>query len=234
VTQKSRDQIYFVLRALLTMTLAFSLARPSRADPPPASRTAEAETHRIAAERYFNLQQYSQAAEEFRQVYRLTADPRVLYAVAQSERLGSDCARAVRSYEAYLRSNPPASQAESARSNLAKCDEMLRASSTAGQVGPAVVTTQPGPPPRKWYRDLGGGLAVGLGLATTAVGIGLFVAGNNGVGNEGLDLSHYADSNKWVDTRTAGLVLIGVGSAAVVAGVIRYAWVGSRNARATH
>src|SRR5262249_7041268 len=51
-----------------------------------------------SAVRHYNLGEYSEAAEAFKEAYRRTPTPELLYNIAQAYRLSGDCAKALGFY----------------------------------------------------------------------------------------------------------------------------------------
>jgi tetratricopeptide (TPR) repeat protein len=90
---------WFVAGALL-------LARVASAGSTPEQRKVGRQ-HYEAATTHFNLGEFDQAAEEFRQVYKAVPEPSVLYNIAQSFRLAKNAQQALFFYQSYLRSAPP-------------------------------------------------------------------------------------------------------------------------------
>lgn len=113
----------------MRMWLAFVLlafgptAARAQVDPPFDPR---ARPHVEAAARHYDDGEFVEAAEEFEAAYRIDPQPRLLYAMAQAQRLSGDCRRAIRTYEAFLRTSPSATQVEAARDNIERCQADLR------------------------------------------------------------------------------------------------------------
>ena len=78
-------------------------------------------------------------------------------------------------------------------------------------------------PRHRWYRDWVGGTLTGVGVVSVAAGAGLFAQANTVVGDASIDLEHYDRAKDATVRRTAGLVVLGVGGALVLGGVLRYA-----------
>ena len=93
-----------VLLAVLLGMPAIASGAPSgepSAEQQAAALYAEGSTH-------FNLAEYDQAIDAFKQAYALSAAPGFLYNIAQAYRLKGDCAQAVLFYGNYLRAKPDA------------------------------------------------------------------------------------------------------------------------------
>jgi tetratricopeptide (TPR) repeat protein len=182
--------------------------------------------------RAYEVQRYAEAIESFREGYQLDPRPEFLYALGQAERMSGDCRRAIEAYRAFLRSGPTAVQAGSAEKNIARCESQLAAAPPAEpSPAPAAVTLVGAGPPRPqptWARTVGHVL-VGFGVATIAAGGALW-----GIGQSQLDAVDAADRyDRFVAARaaagnaegerTAGIVWVAVGGAALVGAVIHYA-----------
>jgi outer membrane biosynthesis protein TonB len=91
----------------LSLGLTLALAVPVHAAPTPEERKA-ARVHYEKAVNHFNLGEYHDAAEEFRQVYKVSPQPVILYDAAQAYRLASEGEQALTLYESFLRQSPNA------------------------------------------------------------------------------------------------------------------------------
>ncbi len=90
----------------------------------------EARKHFDQAVRLYNIQQYDRAADEFRAAYLIDPQPKLLYSLAQAERLGGDCEQAIDGYKAFLRTNPGHDAAKLAADNIDACERELAATGT--------------------------------------------------------------------------------------------------------
>jgi hypothetical protein len=137
----------FVVVARSTVVLA-ALTVIALRGPPARAQTAsmspEAKQHLESGLRHYNVQSYAEAIAEFKAGYELEPRPEFLYALGQAQRLSGDCAAAIASYEAFLRTLPPARQAAPAREQLERC-RAERAAAPA-PAPPAPVPPAPVPP----------------------------------------------------------------------------------------
>jgi tetratricopeptide (TPR) repeat protein len=199
---------------------------------------------------------YDQASTALAEAFSLDPDPAYLYAQAQAERFGGDCATAVRLYRAFLSEDPPDEDRALAERHIVACEGQRHRESpqpsepqprepppslppspafeepTSVQSEPAKVDT---PRPAPWMTDVAGGVLVGGGVAGVGVGLGLH--------GRSLVLDRAADGQADTQDEFAqrlqraivfnrvGLVTLGVGSALIAAGVIRYIVVASRGRR---
>src|SRR5262245_62171614 len=81
-------------------------ASPARADE--ESPLAPAQIHLTEGNRHFNLAEYDLAIAEYKEAYRLSDKPGLLFNIAQAYRLSGDCPMALRFYENYRRLAPQA------------------------------------------------------------------------------------------------------------------------------
>lgn len=91
----------------LAFALLFTVAAPLSAAPTPEQRKV-ARVHYEKAVNHFNLGEYNDAAEEFRQVYKASPQPVILYDAAQAYRLANQGEQALTLYESFLRESPNA------------------------------------------------------------------------------------------------------------------------------
>ena len=98
-------------------TPAIARAAPNRFGLENPSAIRHAESAAKAAER----DDYESAIRELKTAYSIEPTPNLLYAWAQSERLGGHCNRAIKLYEDFLQTSPPEQLANQARVNLLDC-----------------------------------------------------------------------------------------------------------------
>jgi tetratricopeptide (TPR) repeat protein len=145
-----------------------------------ATGTALADADPAALEtsgnKHYELAEYAAAIMDFKEAFRITDRPELLFNIAQAYRLSGDCAQARTFYKTYLRRLPAAENADSVR---ARIDEL---EACATKPPPPVPTVAPPVAPlviehrRTWMTKAGiaglGGGAVGIG-----VGIAFMVRG---------------------------------------------------------
>ena len=183
------------------------------------------------------------AAADYQIVFEATGDLRVRYAQAEALRLGGECARALPMYEEYLAGTP--SQANQARTAqlIRYCEEELEAERAreAAIAAPVLPPAAPEPivddlpeppPPRPWYRDPAGDALAAIGLATAVAGgvvLGLGMREGRTGGDANTDAA-LGDAIDRAETRTlAGGITLGVGSALLLGGIVRWVVVDRRN-----
>jgi hypothetical protein len=63
----------------------------------------EAADHAAKATRFYNIQDWAHALDEYKQAYALDPRPETLWAIAQTQRLSGDCRSAILTYKEYMR-----------------------------------------------------------------------------------------------------------------------------------
>jgi hypothetical protein len=184
--------------ALIAVTIGLLAARPARADDPGTA----AVTHAEAGKKAFAAARYAEAIAEFRASHALAPDPKLLYAIAQAQRMSGDCAGAIATYREFLATKPDKKLAEYSKENIDRCEKELAkqpapAPAPAPPVEPApapVMTPAPAPEPepapqplppapeprddgRSWTGDWIGHALVGGGVVSITVGAVLFAKG---------------------------------------------------------
>jgi hypothetical protein len=96
--------------------------------PKPVSKKAKAAAKKHIAEgtKFYNVQQFDKAADEYIAAYMLEPVPEYLYAAAQAWRQGGDCEKALVSYRNYLRTNPGDTDRDKAQKNIDRCEQDLK------------------------------------------------------------------------------------------------------------
>jgi tetratricopeptide (TPR) repeat protein len=133
-----------------------------------------AQDHLTRGLRLYDVQQYDEAIAEFRAGYAIEPNPQFLYALGQALRKKGDCAAAVESYRAYLRTAPAERQAQAAEDQITRCEATMAPPPRAVTAPPPEVTTVVAPPPpprRRVYTWVGVGLTAATALAGAALEI---------------------------------------------------------------
>lgn len=206
------------------------------ASPPPARRGDDGLGARAAAEAGFqrgvaaaNRKNYEAAIEAFRSAYELDGRRDILFAWAQVERLSGDCDAAMPLYRKFLAGDPPARQAEAARLQLERCERVVAerppVPAPVPVAAPVIETVAP-PSPRSLRARLDWQSATlfGAGLAATATGGALWLAGRAAIGDAPSERSW----SGYVDALDAGrrrerigLALLAAGGALLAGGIVR-------------
>jgi tetratricopeptide (TPR) repeat protein len=223
---RGRLALLFLLAVVLTVG---TRAIAQRADAP-----ASAQEHLERGLRSYAIGNYAEAIASFRTGYELDPRPDFLYALAQAQRMSGDCAGAVSSYRAFLRTNPPERAAAGARQNLQRCEAQLAAQpppAPAPAVTPAPETVrEPAPPARPWHRDPAGATLAALGLGFAGGGGALWGVGDSAVqsANSAPRYDQFAalasSGQSGVTERTVGIVGVSLGGALLISAAARYLW----------
>jgi tetratricopeptide (TPR) repeat protein len=200
------------------------------------ARADEAQTHIDEGTKHYNVQRYDRAAEEYQAAYLLDPKPDYLYAVAQAQRLAGDCEKSVRSYRAYLRTQPAAEDRAKAETNLARClDELKRREVTtqaADGEAPNALPPTPAEAPRASPTDdksyLVGHLLVGAGLVVLGGGAYLYRDGHRTIEahNSATTYDAFVTTSAGVDDarrrQVLGVSALAAGGGLVISGVVFY------------
>jgi tetratricopeptide (TPR) repeat protein len=241
------------MRSLLALIVALSVALPVRAtvEPPtpaPAPETLQdprAQEHLKRAQAHFDAEAYAKAVPELKAAYAIEPKPFLLYAWAQAERMTGNCRKAVPLYERFLTTNPDAQQRRYAETNILDCaaeteeggdtdppdpfDTEAGAEGGGDEAGDDEGDVDPIKPA---YKDWLGATFVGLGVAGMVVGGVLIAVGQQEVRESSRATSeddYFDQVDAGTSKHTAGIVVLGVGGALLLAGVIRYAVLGAKN-----
>jgi tetratricopeptide (TPR) repeat protein len=224
----------------LVLACGLALAgSPARALP----TDAEAKLHLEKGTELFKAGEFDAAIEEYKKGYEKQEDPVFLYAWAQAELRQEHCSAAVKLYRKYLETNPPEMSAEAARQGILECADKLAAEDTPPPAtDPATDPANPDPAPiddvpptddkpreKKWSRDPLAASLTAVGIAAVGAGIGVLVAGivekKKGSDTYGEFDDRQARAR---NMQIAGGVVLGVGAALLVGGIVRFAILGSR------
>jgi tetratricopeptide (TPR) repeat protein len=199
---------------------------------------AAAKPHVDAGAAAYAAGKYDEASSELERAYVLDPDPALLYARAQALRLGGRCGDAIALYREYLATNPNEQQAETTRTHLVACEQVVAEQppepspatepppSAAPQTLPAPATQDsPTRDSPRWYSDrIGGALVIG-GAAAIGVGVGFLVVSSRSR-DDARNAELRVDAVRALDDATLerriGIAAIGVGVALVSGGVVRY------------
>lgn len=100
--QDARGHMYWRRLILIGLVLLL-LPRPSRADETSAARASYE-----SATRHYNVAEYEEALQDFKDGYRLKPDPAFLYNIGQCHRMLGHVDEALALYKSYLREAPEA------------------------------------------------------------------------------------------------------------------------------
>jgi tetratricopeptide (TPR) repeat protein len=198
----------------LWLALAAFGARAYADDAAAGAATADDEKDRKAKDLYeqgnthYDLAEYDQAIELFKQAYSLSHRPTLLYNIAQAYRLKGDCEQALQVYKNYLRVDPSSPFRAKVESRIAEMEACVKDPSRKPVEKEAIQKDQGGT----------GGGAPGVGGAGGgtggAGGGGAGGAGGGGGGGSGGEAHRGGGTKKLI-----GYVSMGVGAALVGTGI---------------
>lgn len=211
------------LRAIGCALLLFAV--DAAAEDAPTSPAARARFERGLE--HYRAKDYPAAVAEFEAAYALEPHRDFLFAWAQAERLQGNCGSALSLYQRFLDTAPGERHAALARQSMARCE--VESPPTPPPSVPPRVESPPPETASAWYRDaLGGGLCAG---AAVSAGAGLWLLGQAHASARSAAAlpteGDYARRLEGAKTQSSwATALLGTGGALLVAGVVRYAWVG--------
>jgi tetratricopeptide (TPR) repeat protein len=155
---------------LLALTLVLAAARAEAQAPDPAALEASGSKH-------FELAEYAAAITDFKEAFRLSDRPELLFNIAQAYRLSGDCVQARTFYRTFLRRVPDAPNAIQVKGRIDELEACANAAPPPPVVtnAPPTTTTPPPPPPagRTWKTSAG---LASLGVGVLGVGFGTVFA----------------------------------------------------------
>lgn len=203
-----------------------------------------------SATKHYNLSEYQQALDEYKEAYRIKDDAAFLFNIAQCNRQLNDPASAAKSYRAFLRESPGAKNRAAVEKLIDDMDKAVQEqrksqpplgteppekspdTTTTGETSPpppaTTGTTDKGPPGERppFYKDAVGDVLVIAGVLILGAGVGLIVGASSfdsQANTAGVDLR--TRSSAWDTAGTlssASYAAFGVGAVLVVAGVIKW------------
>lgn len=132
---------------LSTVTLVSSEARAQAKPQLSESQRSKAGEHYQKAKRLYDLAKYKEAVDEYQAAYLISADPALLFNIAQSYRLADQPIEAVRFYRNYLRNAPDAPNRADVEKRIADLEKQMadRERAKNEPAPPPVVTPAPAP-----------------------------------------------------------------------------------------
>jgi tetratricopeptide (TPR) repeat protein len=118
-------------RGILALLVFVALAGVASADD-----GAAAKRFFVSGSKHFDLGEYSDALNDFKEGYRLKDDPVFLYNIAQCHRLLNQNTEALRAYKTYLRRAPTASNRAEVERKIAAIEEAQAAANKATTTPP--------------------------------------------------------------------------------------------------
>ena len=240
-----------VLNKLLSVVLSSVLM--TAAGPDELLSDPEAQSLVSEAQFLFTEGNFGDAAKLIEKAYLIEPVPELLFPWAQAEREQGNCRAAVDLYNRMLEEIPEGPMADSARQNIARCEEEM---GPEEEIVPIVddpieeddlfeeEEEQPDPEPaepkddppkskaKQWYKDPVGGVLTGLGVVGVGTGVALLAVASSTANDapNAANVSAYNDeSDRAVTQRNAGAAVLSIGGALLVAGVVRYVLVAKKN-----
>jgi tetratricopeptide (TPR) repeat protein len=118
-------------RAMLGLVVLVALAGVASADD-----AAAAKKYFVSGSKHFDLGEYTDALNDFKEGYRLKDDPVFLYNIAQCHRLLNQNTEALRAYKTYLRRAPTAQNRDEVERKIAAIEEAQAAANKASTTPP--------------------------------------------------------------------------------------------------
>ncbi|HEX6837631.1 MAG TPA: hypothetical protein VF334_13715 [Polyangia bacterium] len=119
------------MRAILAVLVVAALGGLASADD-----ASNAKKFFISGSKHFDLGEYTDALNDFKEGYRLKDDPVFLYNIAQCHRLLNQNTEALRAYKTYLRRAPNASNRDEVERKIAAIEEAQAAANKATTTPP--------------------------------------------------------------------------------------------------
>jgi tetratricopeptide (TPR) repeat protein len=213
-------------RRLVAIAIAAATATAAPARGGPAGDAAREHVRRGVA--LYERGELDAAIAELETAQRLEVTAEGCYALGQARRKQGDCRAAIASYRCAVERAPTEEFARAANYQIGRC-VIERGIEPPSEPTPAPAPTlEARPPAPPWYRDVWGGVLCGVGLGATGVGIGLLLHAEGRAQAAGDDLAGFRDADGVRGERIAGGTTLAIGSALLVAGVVRYVVVGRR------
>jgi hypothetical protein len=139
-------------RALTLVVFAALALAPLAASAQTEAQKKEAKEHYEKATRFYEVEKYAEAIDEYQRVYLLVDDPNMLYNIAQAYRLWGKPDEAIRSYRNFLRRSPNAPNRADVEKKIGDLEKTIEERRRATTPTPPPVTAPPttteAPPPQ--------------------------------------------------------------------------------------
>lgn len=190
------------------------------------------------AEAAYQKEQWDAASRGFADAFAVDPNPDYLFARAQAERFAGRCNVAIKIWDQYLGIETSPQAIKEARGNRAYCEPKVAPDGQTpppGETGaprnPDAPPKRPAGSPRAWYRDPAGGVLVATGGVSTIIGasvLGLALSRDRKAAGADTEGSYVAEKDAVRTPHRAGIAVLSVGGALLVAGIVRWAVVASR------
>jgi tetratricopeptide (TPR) repeat protein len=234
------------LAALAVLSLVVSgtaFAQPKTAIPPSDDIEA-AKAHYAAGSAYYEQANYADAVKEFNEAYRLSHRSDLLYNIAVCYERLSQYDNAIKALKQYLTDKPDAGDRVTIETRITNLEKLREQAAPPPRVVEPPKPAPPPPPPvvvserpRHWWVPGTSVAAAGAAVLAASLGTGLAANSiyndlNSKCQNKVCDPSLQSQQSKGNSLAIASDVLLGVGAAAALTGVILLI-VQSRHPRAT-
>ena len=208
-----------------------------------ADVATDAANHTAVGKKAFADGKYTEAIAAFREAHKLAPDPKLLYAIAQAQRMANDCTAAIATYEEIIKANQDTKLVEYSHANITRCKQILAsqkadpvpAKEPVKPIEPVPVPPVPVPPVRpriesgrSWTGDWVGHGLVAAGVGAAIVGTILWTGGRsdaaalNDAGNHEAFLAAQDQASSALTRQRIGIALGIAGAGAIVGGVLHY------------
>ena len=183
------------------------------------------------ASQLFQQGRYPEAAAAFEREYAANPDPALLFGRAVALQRSGDCFAAIEAFERFIAAGPPEPDVEEGNRQIEQCRRIIEANAARSEPTKAEPAIAPPPPapddegePERWHRDRLGATLVGVGAPLVVTGAALYGAAFGVAGRDqpGQQSDHEARRGATTAMAVAGLSVLGVGSAMVIAGAVRW------------
>ena len=186
------------------------------------------------AEAAYKLEQWDTASRAFADAYAVDPNPDYLFARAQAERFSGRCNVSVKLWDQYIAVETSAESLKEAREFRRFCEPVVAAATAPPTASASAAADDNAPRPRSnaWYRDPSGGVLVATGGVSMVIGasvLGLALSRDRKAASADTEGSYVTRKDGVRPAHQAGIAVLSVGSALLVAGVIRWAVVASRS-----
>jgi len=240
---------FALIMATCLVALVLAAAPTIHADP---VSTEAAKTHADRGMMYYNLSDWPAAIREFRAAFEADPRPEYLFSKGQAERHGGDCAAAILSYKAFLRTSRGSSSRVAATEDLiGECEAQLEdARRNKREAARAAATEREAklhqtptvyPPPKpvvaakhSWVSDPAGLILSIAGVSVAAAGTAFFLWGNTemrSASNQATYQQYESNVSGAKTKRIVGIIGMGAGAGLLSLGIVRYVIVAPQSSR---
>jgi tetratricopeptide (TPR) repeat protein len=218
---------------VLLLPVWLLLAAPS----PPDDSVLEA-ADRAAA--HVKAGQYDEAVAVIEQAAKTQEHPVFVYVRGFIEEERGHCAEAIEHYDLFLALDVPEVDAREARRRKERCERLLQVAAqppTVPAIDPPLADPSPEGSTRvaaPWYADPAGATLVVLGVAGAGTGLGLYLqaqADERAAKRSGTVGGFDRLARRAEALSRGSIAALSIGAALLVAGIVRYAVVGTRSSR---